>query len=158
MKITILSYQDCLDDYVLNSEFSKLAGISKNAYRFWSGVRVAKYQNSNVIFLHKLYINKRYENIISKCTDLSGYVLASAFCHHTNLSRSHLVKNNNSKLYEVLDIISPNKVKLINFRSFLSKYNIPQDAHIYIEKCCFFGPSPFEKKIKLTNVLCLGYY
>ncbi len=158
MKTTILSYQDCLDDYVLNSEFSKLANISKNAYRFWSDVKIAKYPNSNIVFLHKLYINKKYTHIIPQCTDLSGYVLASAFCHHTNLSRSHLVSKNNSKLYDVLDIISPNKVKLINLRDFLHKYNIPANAHIYIEKCCFFGPSPFEKKIKLTDVLCLGYY
>ncbi|MFC2491472.1 MAG: cysteine permease, partial [Campylobacter curvus] len=27
-----------------------------------------------------------------------------------------------------------------------------------IEKCKFFSPAPFEKRIKLTDTLCLGYY
>ncbi|NCD13469.1 MAG: cysteine permease, partial [Epsilonproteobacteria bacterium] len=26
------------------------------------------------------------------------------------------------------------------------------------EKCKYFGPSPFEKKIQLSNGICVGYY
>ncbi|EAW7572866.1 cysteine permease, partial [Campylobacter coli] len=30
--------------------------------------------------------------------------------------------------------------------------------HIYIEKCHFFSPTPFEKRIKITESMCVGYY
>ncbi|EAH8344989.1 cysteine permease, partial [Campylobacter coli] len=27
-----------------------------------------------------------------------------------------------------------------------------------IEKCHFFSPTPFEKRIKITESMCVGYY
>ncbi|MBZ7986567.1 cysteine permease [Campylobacter canadensis] len=158
MQRYILSYSDTLDDYILNQEFCKLAKVSQNAYKFWSNVKTANYPNSRIVFLEKTSIILKHQDIKEKCTDLSGLILASSFCAMSNLAPSHLNAKNGSKLLDVLDLVEICGVKFINLRNFYKKLKIPHNAHIYIEKCCYFAPEPFEKKIKLTPTLCLGYY
>ncbi len=98
MIIDKISHNKTLDDYILNFEFSNLANISSNAYRFWKNVRAVKYDESRVVYLEKKTIPKKYQKYIVDCTDLSGYVQAQSFCRYTTLSPSHLTKSNNSKI------------------------------------------------------------
>ncbi|HJE66735.1 cysteine permease [Campylobacter avium] len=147
-----------LDNYVLNAQFHKIAGISKNAYKFWKNVSTARYQGTRVIFLHKNCILKKHEQALKLCDDLSGFTLASAFCSFTTLSPSHLVEKNNSQIYKLLDIKEIYGVKFVNLKAFYDFLGLAYYHHIYIEKCHFFSPTPLEKRIKITSSLCVGYY
>ena len=154
----ILSNKQFLDNYILNKELCELVGISSNAYRFWKNVRAAKYDGSRVVFLDKRTTLKKYSKIISTCKDLSGFVLSGAFCKYTGIAPSHLIKSNNSSLYNKLEIIEIHGIKFVNLKKFYDDLGLDYSYQIYVEKCKYFGPSPLEKKIKLSQELCLGYY
>jgi len=158
MIIDKISHNKTLDDYILNFEFSNLANISSNAYRFWKNVRAVKYDESRVVYLEKKTIPKNYHKYIINCTDLSGYVQAQSFCRYTTLSPSHLTKSNNSKIYKIFDILQIKNTKFVNLRAFYDYLELDYSYHIYIEKCRYFGPFPLEKKIKLGGGMCVGYY
>ncbi|KAA6227289.1 MULTISPECIES: cheVAW transcriptional regulator CheQ [unclassified Campylobacter] len=158
MTSLILPPNEFLDNYILNAQFHKLANISKNAYKFWKKVQVGRYQGTRIIFLHKNYILEKHKNALLKCDDLSGYVLASAFCSFTTLAPSHLVAKNNSAIYKLLDIKELCGIKFVNLKAFYDFLGLEYNKHIYIEKCHFFSPAPFEKRIKITDTMCVGYY
>ncbi len=158
MQMLILSSNHFLDRYILNIEFAKKVGISPNAYRYWQGVSAAQYEGSRTVFLLKNTLPKKYENFVSQCTDLSGFVLASAFCSFTGLASSHLTRSNKSKLYEKFDIKEFGKIKFVNLKKFYDDLGLSYEHSLYIEKCCFFSPEPLEKKIQLTSTMCVGYY
>jgi len=147
-----------LDNYVLNIELSKILGISSNAYRFWKSVKAVKYDGSRVVYLEINSIPKKHKDLVYKCKKLDGYVQAQAFCKYTGLAPSHLTKSNNSKIYKILDILQVGTVKLVNLKKFYDDLGLDYNYQIYIEKCKYFGPSPLEKKIKLDDRMCLGYY
>ncbi|MGP1485847.1 MAG: cysteine permease [Campylobacter sp.] len=157
MKIT-LAPNEFLDEYVLGCEFAQKAQISGNAYLFWKGVISAKFENSRIVFLHKKSIPNRYQKFISECENLSGLVLSGAFCSFTGLASSHLTRSNGSKFYDLVQIIEICGVKFINLKKFYDDFGLSYNLRIYIEKCKFFSPTPFERRIKLTDTLCLGYY
>jgi len=157
MKI-ILAPNEFLNDYVLGCEFAKKAGISNNAYLFWKGIISAKFENSRIVFLHKKSILTKYTQIANECSDLSGLILTSAFCSFTTLANSHLIKSNGSKLYPFFELKEICGIKFINLKKFYDDFGLDYSLRIYIEKCKFFSPAPFEKCIKLTDTLCLGYY
>jgi len=158
MKMYKISHNTTLDGYILNYEFSKIAKISSNAYRFWKDIIAVKYDGCRVVFLKINTIPKKYKNIVENCTKLNGFVQSQAFCKYTGLASSHLIKSNNSKVYSFLDILDIGTVKFVNLRKFYDDLGLDYSYHIYIEKCRYFGPSPFEKKIKLSNGMCVGYY
>lgn len=158
MKNIILPPNQFLDHYVLNAEFHKLAGIAKNAYRFWKKAEIGRYQGSRIIFLHKNCILDKHWNSLEKCTDLSGFVLASTFCSFTTLAPSHLVKKNNSCIYKLLKLKEVCGIKFVNLKAFYDFLGLEYHQHIYIEKCHFFSPAPLEKRIKITQSMCVGYY
>lgn len=158
MKSIILPPNEFLDHYVLNAEFCHLAKISKNAYKFWKKVEIGRYQGTRTIFLHKNTILTKHQDILEKCTDLSGFVLASAFCSFTSLSPSHLVKKNNSAIYKLLEFKEISGIKFVHLKKFYDFLGLGYHQHIYIEKCHFFSPTPLEKRIKITPSLCVGYY
>jgi len=151
-----LSDNTTLDNYVLAKELMRLANISPNAYRYWRDCIATKYYKSRVVFLHKRYIHKKYQNLIDHCTDLSGYIQSAPFCRYTNLPHSHLTKSNNSKIYDLLNIKVVEGIKFVDLKKLLSLFDLDKSRTIYIEKCKYFAP--LEKKIKLTDSLCLGYY
>ncbi|MCR4941163.1 MAG: cysteine permease [Campylobacter sp.] len=157
MKLT-LAPNEFLDDYVLGLEFSKIAKISSNAYLFWRDIVSAKFENSRVVFLHKKSIPPKYSAALKLCSDLNGLALSSAFCSFCGLASSHLIKSNRSKFYELIQIREVCGIKFVNLKKFYDDYGLDYSLRIYIEKCKFFSPTPFEKKIKLTKSLCLGYY
>ncbi len=113
MKSIILPPNEFLDHYVLNAEFHRLAGISKNAYKFWKKVEIGRYQGTRIIFLHKNSILEKHREVLKQCSDLSGFVLASAFCSFTGLAPSHLVKKNNSSIYKLLDLKEIHGIKFV---------------------------------------------
>lgn len=156
-KITIAP-NDFLNNYVLNTEFSSLAGISSNAYLFWKKIIIGKFENSRVVFLMKNFIPKKYQDVVLKCTKLDGLVLSSAFCSFTGLASSHLTKSNQSQIYTLLEITEISGIKFVNLKKFYDDFNLKYELRIYIEKCKYFSPTPLEKRIKLTDSLCLGYY
>ncbi|AJC84023.1 hypothetical protein [Campylobacter peloridis] len=158
MDYIILPPNQFLDDYILNTQFHHLAGISKNAYKFWKNVKAARYQGTRVIFLHKKNILAKHQHLIKECENLSGYVLASAFCSFTTLAPSHLVEKNNSQIYKILKIKEVCGVKFVNLKAFYDFLNLDYNYNIYIEKCHFFSPTPLEKRIKITDTMCVGYY
>lgn len=158
MRMLTLSSNHFLDRFILNIEFFKKANISPNAYRYWKDVNAANFEGSKTVFLQKNSIPKKYEFIASTCRDLSGFVLSSAFCSFTGLASSHLTKSNNSKLYDKLQIIVVEGVKFVNLKKFYDDLELSYDYNLYIEKCCYFSPEPLEKKIRLTNTMCVGYY
>ena len=119
---------------------------------------MARYSGSRTIFLRKDSLPLKYAPNIYECDDLSGFVLASAFCSFTTLSPSHLVAKNNSQVYHLLEIKELCGVKLVNLKRFYDDLKLSYDKYIYIEKCHFFSPTPLEKRIKLTSSLCVGYY
>lgn len=155
---SILAPNQFLDDYVSNYEFAALCGVSQNAYKFWKSVICATYSGSRAIFLLKKSLPKKYAANIPKCANLSGFVLAGAFCDFTGLASSHLTRSNGSNLYDKLEIKQIGKLKFVNLRKLYDDYDLPYDTRIYIEKCKYFSPTPLEKRIKLTASLCLGYY
>ncbi|AGZ81050.1 hypothetical protein [Campylobacter fetus] len=157
LKIT-LPCNEFLDEYVLNYEIYKLANISSNAYLFWKNGVCASYQNSRAVFLHKKSIPEKYQIYLKSCSNLDGFVLSSAFCSFTGLSSSHLTKSNGSNLYDRLEIRNIAKFKFINLKKLYDDLGLDYKTHIYIEKCKYFSPTPLEKRIKLTDTLCLGYY
>ena len=154
----ILTHNQWLDEYVLNKEFSLLAGISSNAYRYWNYVEAAKYDDARVVFLRKDTILPKYKSIIEQCKNLSGMVQSQAFCKYTGLAPSHLIEHNHSCIYNVLEIVDVCDIKFVNLKKFYDDLGLHYNYHIYIEKCKYFGPSPFEKKIQLSNGICVGYY
>lgn len=158
MKMNTLSNNQFLDNYILNREFCALSGISSNAYRFWKGVRAAKYDGSRVVFLDKRTTLAKYAQIISTCKDLTGFVQSQAFCKFTGIAPSHLIEKNHSILYKKFEIIDLYGIKLVNLKKFYDDLELDYKYNIYVEKCKYFGPSPFEKKIKLSPEMCLGYY
>lgn len=85
-------------------------------------------------------------------------VQSNAFCTYTGIANSHLIKSNNSRLYSLLEIKDVCGIKFVNLKKFYDDLGLDYKYNIYVEKCRFFGPSPFEKKIKLTEEICLGYY
>ncbi len=101
---------------------------------------------------------KKYINIVSTCRDLTGFVQSQAFCKYTGIAPSHLIEKNNSILYKKLEIIDLYGIKLVNLKKFYDDLGLDYSYNIYVEKCKYFGPSPLEKKIKLSPEMCLGYY
>jgi len=158
MQMDILSNNQFLDNYVLNKELCELTGISSNAYRFWKDVKAAKYDGCRAVFLDKNTALKKYKDIILTCKDLGGFVQSQAFCKYTGIAPSHLIKNNNSVLYKKLEIIDLHGIKLVNLKKFYDDLGLDYSYNIYVEKCKYFGPSPLEKKIRLSPEMCLGYY
>jgi len=158
MKTIILPPNEFLDDYVLNAQFHKLANISKNAYKFWKEIKIGRYQGTRTIFLRKDCILSKHQNALKQCDDLSGFVLASAFCSFTTLAPSHLVAGNKSAVYKLLNLKEICGVKFVNLRAFYDFLGLDYGLHIYIEKCHFFSPTPLEKRIKITDTMCVGYY
>ncbi|EGC9696627.1 cysteine permease, partial [Campylobacter coli] len=134
MKSIILPPNEFLDHYVLNAEFHRLAGISKNAYKFWKKVEIGRYQGTRIIFLHKNSILEKHREVLKQCSDLSGFVLASAFCSFTGLAPSHLVKKNNSSIYKLLDLKEIHGIKFVNLKKFYDFLGLNYYQHIYIEK------------------------
>ena len=65
MQMEILTHNHWLNNYVLNKEFSLLAGISSNAYRYWINVEAAKFDDARVVFLRKDGIIPKYKAILS---------------------------------------------------------------------------------------------
>jgi len=157
MQIT-LAPNEFLDDYVLGAELAKNAGISSNAYLFWKNIISAKFENSRIVFLRKNSIPAKFKEAISACTSLNGLIPTGVFCSFTSLAPSHLVTKNNSKLYALFDLSEICGIKFINLKKFYDDFNLNYGYRIYIEKCKFFSPAPFEKRIKLTETMCLGYY
>jgi hypothetical protein len=158
MQTLLLSSNHFLDNFVLNVQLCKVAGISTNAYKYWKNGISAKFQGSRTVFLQKNSLPKKYQEALKECTSLEGCVLAQAFCAFTGCANSHLVKSNGSKLYEKLRIFSVCGIKFVDLKKFYDDLGLPYHLQIYIEKCHFFAPSPLEKKIKLTDTLCVGYY
>ncbi|MBV5277567.1 MAG: cysteine permease [Campylobacteraceae bacterium] len=158
MQMTILTHNQWLDNYVLCKEFSLLANISPNAYRYWKNAKAAKFDDARVVFLHKESILPKYKMLIKNCTDLSGMVQSQAFCKYTGLAPSHLIEKNNSCVYQTLEIIDICDIKFVNLQKFYDDLQLDYNYQIYIEKCKYFGPSPLEKKIKLSSGICVGYY
>ena len=153
-----LSSNSFLDDYVLNCEFSTICKISNGAYKFWKNIVVASYQDSRTIFLHKKSIPIKYQYALKSCANLDGFVLASAFCSFTGVANSHLVASNGSNLHDILEIKMVDKFKFVNLKKLYDDLGLAYSTYIYIEKCKYFSPTPFEKRIKITDTLCLGYY
>ncbi len=153
-----ISNKEFLDNYILNKELCFLAGISSNAYRFWKSVNAVKYDGCRAVFLEKKTVLQKYQEIASKCKELTGFVQSQAFCKYTGIASSHLVKKNNSALYKKLEIIDLHGIKLVNLKKFYDDLGLDYSYNIYVEKCKYFGPSPLEKKIKLSSKMCLGYY
>ena len=158
MKSIVLPPNEFLDHYVLNAQFHKLAKISKNAYKFWKNAEIGRYQGTRIIFLHKNCILAKHQKALKLCENLSGFVLASAFCSFTSLAPSHLVEKNNSSIYKLIEFKEICGVKFVNLKKFYDFLGLDYTKHIYIEKCHFFSPTPFEKRIKITASLCVGYY
>ncbi|OSQ23618.1 cysteine permease [Campylobacter concisus] len=154
----ILAPNEFLDDYVLGAELAKNAGISSNAYLFWKNVISAKFENSRIVFLRKNSIPVKFQNIIKACTPLNGLIPTGVFCSFTSLAPSHLVAKNGSKIYELFKFYEICGIKFIDLKKFYDDFNLSYSYRIYIEKCKFFSPAPFEKRIKLTETMCLGYY
>ena len=158
MNMTIHTHNHWLNNYILNKEFSLLAGISSNAYRYWNGVEAAKFDDARVVFLRKESVLPKYKEIAQQCTNLFGMVQSQAFCKYTGLAPSHLIEKNHSCIYEALDIIDICDIKFVNLKKFYDDLKLEYKYHIYIEKCKYFGPSPLEKKINLSSGICVGYY
>ena len=158
MHMSTLTHNHWLDGYILSKELALKAGISSNAYRYWNGVEAAKFDDARVVFLRKNTILPKYKELAATCTDLSGMVQSGAFCKYTGLAHSHLIEHNHSCIYKMLEIIDVCDVKLVNLKKFYDDLGLDYHYQIYIEKCKYFGPSPFEKKIQLSNGICVGYY
>ncbi|EAL56854.1 conserved hypothetical protein [Campylobacter coli RM2228] len=67
-------------------------------------------------------------------------------------------KKNNSSIYKLLDLKEIHGIKFVNLKKFYDFLGLNYYQHIYIEKCHFFSPTPFEKRIKITESMCVGYY
>lgn len=50
MKSLILPPNEFLDHYILNAEFHRFAGISKNAYKFWKNVEIGRFKEQELYF------------------------------------------------------------------------------------------------------------
>lgn len=158
MQMSLLSNNQFLDNYILNKELCELTGISSNAYRFWKNIHAARYDGCRAVFLKKSTVIQKYHHIIPTCRDLSGLVQSQAFCKYTGIAPSHLIEKNNSALYKRLEIIELYGIKFVNLKKFYDDLGLDYNYCIYVEKCKYFGPSPLEKKIKLSHEMCLGYY
>lgn len=158
MTQVLLESDKMLDNFVLNYELSKAIGISSTAYKYWKNAISGHFVGSRAVFLLKSSVPKKYSYAISQCSDLSGLVLANAFCAFCGLANSHLVCSNCSKLNEILEIRKIGSFKFVNLRAFYKHIGLPEGTKIYIEKCKYFSPLPLEKRIKITPTLCLGYY
>lgn len=158
MQSLLLSSNHFLDNFVLNAQLSKIAGISGNAYKYWNNSVSARFEGGRSVFLQKSTLPTKYHHALNQCTPLTGSVPAQAFCTFTGCASSHLTQSNGSKLYEKLRIYSVCGVKFVDLQRFYDDLKLPYHLQIYIEKCHFFAPSPLEKKMKLTDTLCVGYY
>ena len=158
MQMTTISNNQFLDNYILNKELCEIVDISSTAYRFWKDVKAVKYDGCRAVFLDKKTIIKKHKELSLTCRNLEGMVQSQAFCKYTGIAPSHLIEKNNSLLYKKLEIIDLYGIKLVNLKKFYDDLNLNYKYNIYVEKCKYFGPSPFEKKIKLSNEMCLGYY
>ena len=159
MKQITLSLDQTLDDYVLNHELCTLAKISQNTHKFWKNTICAQFSGSRTVFLRRGTLPAKYAHFEAQCSSLKGLVLANAFCAFCGgLANSHLVASNGSKLGQILVIRKIGIFKFVDLNAFYERLGLPKDAKIYIEKCRFFSPTPFERRIKLTATLCLGYY
>lgn len=158
MQNIIIPDNKTLDDFVYLLEFSKLANIHANSYRYWAKGLSAKYNGGKAVFLHKEHIIKKHQHIINQCSDLSGYITASAFCSLTGLASSHLNACNRSSLLDILQIRMIDNLKFVNLDALYEHLELSKKYNIYIEKCKYFSPTPLEKRIKLTSTLCLGYF
>lgn len=156
--MSTLTHNQWLDGYILSKELALKAAISSNAYRYWNGVEAAKFDDARVVFLRKSTVLSKYKALANTCTDLSGMVQSGAFCKYTGLAPSHLIEHNHSCIYKMLEIIDVCDVKLVNLKKFYDDLGLDYHYQIYIEKCKYFGPSPLEKKIHLSNGICVGYY
>jgi len=154
--MSYLNSNEMLDGYILWLELMRKAELSSNAYRFWGGVKAAKYEGSRVVFLEASSVLSKYISIANECFRLDGYIQSQAFCKFSSLAPSNLVASNNGALHKILGILVLEGVKFVNMRLLLKAFNIPQNSTIYIERCSYFAP--LEKKVKLTKKLCLGYY
>ena len=157
MQIT-LAPNEFLDDYVLGAQLAKNAGISSNAYLFWKNAISAKFENSRIVFLRKKSVPEKFKSALEACTPLNGLVPTGVFCSFTSLAPSHLVAKNGSKIYDLFDFHEICGIKFLNLKKFYDDFKLSYSYRIYIEKCKFFSPAPFEKRIKLTETMCLGYY
>ncbi|ECZ1228143.1 cysteine permease, partial [Campylobacter jejuni] len=117
MKSLILPPNEFLDHYILNAEFHRFAGISKNAYKFWKNVEIGRYQGTRIIFLHRNCILEKHQQALRQCSGLNGFVLASAFCSFTGLAPSHLVEKNNSSIYKLLELKEICGIKFVNLKN-----------------------------------------
>ena len=115
IKFTLAS-NNFLNDYVLNCEFCSICKISNGAYKFWKDAISASYQNSRTVFLHKKTIPQKYRYAIKSCSNLDGFVLASAFCSFSGMASSHLVASNGSNLHSLLEIKMVDKFKFVNLK------------------------------------------
>jgi hypothetical protein len=158
MQALLLSSNHFLDNFILNIELSKIAKISGNAYKYWKNGVSARFEGGRSVFLQRSTLPQKYTDAANKCTLLHGCVPAQAFCTFTGCASSHLIQANGSKLYEKLHIFSVCGIKFVDLKRFYDDLGLPYHLQIYIEKCHFFAPSPLEKKIKLTDTLCVGYY
>lgn len=158
MTRAILGSNEFLNEYLLCCEFSKICGVSQNAYKYWSKVVSAHYSGSRTVFLHRDSIPAKFSSYIVLCTKLDGLVLSSAFCAFTGLSSSHLIKSNNSSFYKLVEIKQICGIKFVNLKKFYDDFGLSYDKQIYIEKSKYFSPSPLERQIRLTSTLSLGYY
>lgn len=77
------------------------------------------------------------------------YGSVTSLCKYTGLAPSHLIEHNNSCIYKALEIIDVCDVKFVNLKKFYDDLGLSYNYHIYIEKCKYFGPSPFEKDTTL---------
>ncbi len=158
MQTLTLSSNHFLDNFILNAQLAKIAKISGNAYKYWNNGVSARYEGGRSVFLQRSTLPEKYHNAANMCTSLEGCVSSQAFCSFTGCASSHLIESNGSKLYEKLRIFSVCGVKFVDLKQFYDDLSLPYHLQIYIEKCHFFAPSPLEKKIKLTDTLCVGYY
>ena len=158
MQMLTLSANHFLDHFVLGAELAAHARISGNTYRYWKNGIAAKFEGSRTVFLRKDTIPLKHTQAQARCTPLEGLVLSQAFCTFTGLASSHLTQSNGSKLYEKLRVVTLMGIKFVDLKGFYDALGLAYHYNIYIEKCHFFAPSPFERKIKLTDTLCVGYY
>lgn len=138
MKSLILPPNEFLDHYILNTEFHRFAGISKNAYKFWKNVEIGRYQGTRIIFLHRNCILEKHQQALRQCSGLNGFVLASAFCSFTGLAPSHLVEKNNSSIYKLLELKEICGIKFVNLKKFYDFFRAKLSSAYLYRKMPFF--------------------
>lgn len=130
--------------------------MSPNAFNYWKSSSLATYQDSSIVFVRKNTVPKAYLHYLSSCSDLKGFVQSSAFCRYIGLAPSLLIFSNKSQFKNFVKIKQIGRCKLVDLNDFYARFNLSKEKYIYVDKCKNF--SALEKKIKITKVLCLGYY